>query len=106
MFLKRFAWLTLLLALVFATTAAEALTWETNADLRERIQIFDNFNFNDSVNADKWEWDSRLYLQIGAEFRDDLKLFLQPQGVNIYTDLDSGGYTNFSQVDFYQAFIE
>ncbi|MHC4198317.1 MAG: alginate export family protein, partial [Planctomycetota bacterium] len=54
----------------------------------------------------KWEWDTRLYLKIGAEFWDGFKLFLQPQVVYIYTDLDSGGDTEFSQVDLYQAFLE
>lgn len=102
------ACLTLLLPLVFAPGVG-AVEWETKADLRERVQIFDNFNFNDSVDADKWEWDSRLYLKVGARFSDSFRLYFQPQGIFIYTDMDSAGGdgdTEFSQVDFYQLFLE
>jgi hypothetical protein len=104
--LKRI-WLPFLLFIFVFASGAEAVTWKTSADLRERLQYFKDFDFGRSNgDNDKWEWDTRLYLKLGTEFWGGVKLFIQPQVVYIYTDLDKGGDTEFSQVDLYQAFLD
>jgi hypothetical protein len=93
--------------LLFAlfVSSAYAVEWEASANLRERFQYFDDFDFNDSVNDEKWEWDNRLYLKLNAKIRDGLRVYFQPQAVYIYTDLPNGD-DDFSQGDLYQGFLE
>lgn len=93
-----------LLALLFASNT-HAVEWETTADLRERLQYFDDFNFNNSVDDEKWEWDNRLYLKINGKIRPGLRVYFQPQAIYIYTDLPNGD-DDFSQGDLYQGFLE
>jgi hypothetical protein len=93
------------LLFAFFASSVYAVEWETSANLRERFQYFDDLDFNDSVNDEKWEWDNRLYLNLNAKIREGLRVYFQPQAVYIYTDLPNGD-DDFSQGDLYQAFLE
>ncbi|MDX8404008.1 MAG: alginate export family protein [Mariprofundaceae bacterium] len=93
-------------ALLLFGSQAVAATWTTSADLRERYQTFDNFNFNSAVDTDVWEIDSRLYVKAKGEFGSGLSLFLQPQAVVIQNHTTAKGTQNFSQADLLQAYLQ
>ncbi len=94
----------LLLSLNHAALAAE---WSTSANLRERYQSFNNFDFNSSaVDTKNWEFDSRLYIKTKADFNNGLTLFLQPQAIAIQNNSPASGTQNFSQVDLLQAYLQ
>lgn len=102
--LKNLRFFLVFLVLLFASNTY-AVEWETTADFRERFQYFDDFNFNNSVDDEKWEWDNRLYLKLNGKIREGLRVYFQPQAIYIYTDLPNGD-DDFSQGDLYQAFLE
>jgi len=96
-------WLSLVA--VIATSQAQAATWSTSADLRERYQSFDNYNFNSAVNNNHWEFDSRLYLKMKGDFGHGLTLLFQPQAVIIKNHTTSGAQ-NLTQADLLQAYLQ
>jgi len=88
------------------SSLAAAVTWTTSADIRERYQSFDNFNFNSSVNNNSREFDSRLYIRAKGDFGHGLSMLLQPQAVYILNHSSVGGTQNFSQADLLQAYLQ
>lgn len=84
----------------------QAAEWKVSADLRERVQFFNNLDFNSAVDNDTWEWDSRLYLKARADFDNSLSLYLQPQAIYIQDHPAIGGRENLTQVDLYQAYLQ
>ena len=92
---------------VMATgTQACAATWTTSADIRERYQSFDNYNFNSAVNNNSWEFDSRLYIKAKGDFGNGLSVYLQPQAVMIKNHSVALGTQNFTQADLLQAYLQ
>ncbi|MDQ6975652.1 MAG: alginate export family protein [Mariprofundaceae bacterium] len=108
MFYKRALLLLALFLLPWVTinNLAYAANWDVKADLRERYQSFDNFNFDSGNNKNTWEIDSRLYLKAKADFGNGLTLFLQPQAVSIQNHAVVAGSQNFSQADLLQAYLQ
>ncbi len=94
------------LAILSGAGAGVAATWTTSADIRERYQSFDNFNFNSSVNQNSREFDSRLYIKAKADFGHGLSIFLQPQAIYILNHSTASGTQNFSQADLLQAWLQ
>jgi len=95
----------LLIALSFSGLA-QAADWTVSADVRERYQSFNNFNFNSAVNSDRWEFDSRLYLKAKADFGNGVTVFLQPQAVIIQNNTTGLGTQEFTQADLLQAYMQ
>jgi len=95
----------LILALCFSGLA-QAATWTTSADIRERYQFYDNLNFNSATNNNGWEFDSRLYIKAKGDFGNGLTVFLQPQAVMIRNHTVGFGTQNFSQADLQQAYMQ
>jgi len=93
-------------AMLLLGTQAMAATWTTSADIRERYQSFDNFDFNSTVDNNSWEFDSRLYIKAKGEFGNGLSIFLQPQAVYILNHTTASGRQNFSQADLLQAYLQ
>ena len=83
-----------------------AADWDVSADLRERYQTFNNFDFNSAVDNDKSEFDSRLYIKAKRDFANGLSVFLQPQAVLIQNTTQANGTQNFSQADLLQAYLQ
>lgn len=105
--------LSIYIALVFCFNAAvpvvsTAAEWSTKANLRERVQSFDNFDFNDSVIDDKVEWNTRFQLNSTADFGGGLKLHLQPQFIYTETHFSAPNTvdTTFKQADLYKAHLK
>ncbi len=96
----------LLLALLAMNTIAYAASWDVKANVRERYQSFDNFNFDSTNNKNSWEIDSRLYIKAKADFGNGFTLFLQPQAVSIQNRAVATGSQNFSQADLQQAYLQ
>jgi len=101
--IKKFALLVLVLCL---SGLAQAATWTTSADIRERYQFYDNYNFNSAVSNNSWEFDSRLYIKAKGDFGNGLSVFLQPQAVAIQNHTVALGTQNFSQADLLQAYLQ
>lgn len=95
----------LLIALSFSGLA-QAADWTVSADVRERYQSFNNFNFDSTVNADTWEVDSRLFIKAKADFGNGLTVFLQPQAVMIQNYTVANGMQDFTQADLLQAYLQ
>ncbi len=96
----------LLLMVLSVSGVAMAADWAVSADLRERYQSFNNFNFDSSVNNDRWEFDSRLYVNAKGDFGHGLTVFLQPQAVLIKNNTVGNGTQDFSQADLLQAYLQ
>jgi len=96
----------LFVATLLIVTQATAATWTTSADIRERYQSFNNFDFNSAVNRNSWEVDSRLFLKAKGDFGHGLSIFLQPQAVYILNHSTALGSQNFSQADLLQAYLQ
>jgi len=96
----------LLLMVLSFSGLAQAADWTVSANLRERYQSFNNFNFDSTVNADTWEVDSRLYVKAKADFGNGLTLFLQPQAVLIQNNTVANGTQDFTQADLLQAYLQ
>jgi len=94
----------LLGAALCCSGVVQAADWTVSADLRERYQSFDNFNFDSAVNNNRWELDSRLFLKAKGDFGNGLSVFLQPQAVLIQNHATASG--NFSQADLLQAYVQ
>jgi len=94
------------LVTLLCSASAMAAGWKASADLRERYQSFDNFNFNSSVDANGWEFDSRLYVRVAGDFGHGLSAYLQPQAVAITNHSKAGGTQQFSQADLLQAYLQ
>ncbi|MDX8389662.1 MAG: alginate export family protein [Mariprofundaceae bacterium] len=94
------------MSLIFTTGLLQAAEWTTSADLRERYQSFNNFDFNDAIDDDRSEFDSRLFVKAKGTFDSGLSVFLQPQAVIVQNTTVANGTQNFSQADFYQAYLE
>ena len=77
----KYIWLSM--GMIMAGSQAFAATWTTSADIRERYQFFNNYDFNSTVNNNSWEFDSRLYIKAKGDFGNGLTVFLQPQAVMI-----------------------
>jgi len=93
-------------ALCFSAVSFAA-DWTTSADLRERYQSFNNFDFNSAaVDKKGWEFDSRLYIKAKADFGNGLSVFFQPQAVSIKNQTPVNGTQNFTQTDLLQAYIQ
>ncbi|MDQ6950262.1 MAG: alginate export family protein [Mariprofundales bacterium] len=86
--------------------SANAATWDTSANIRERYQSFDNFNFNSAVNKNSWEFDSRLYIKTKGDLGHGLTMLLQPQAILIKNHTQANGNQNFSQADLIQAYLQ
>ncbi|MDX8378411.1 MAG: alginate export family protein [Mariprofundales bacterium] len=96
----------LLVSIIMSGMVAHAATWDTSADLRERYQQFDNLNFNNAINNDSWEFDSRLFIKAKADFANGVTAYFQPQAVLIKNHTKAAGTQNFSQADLLQAYIQ
>ena len=96
----------LLLMVLSFSGLAQAADWTVSADVRERYQSFNNFNFNSAVNNDRWEFDSRLYIKAKADFGNGVTLFLQPQAVLIKNNTVGNGTQEFTQTDLLQAYLQ
>ena len=96
----------LLLIALSLSGLAQAADWTVSADLRERYQSFNNFNFDSTVNADTWEVDSRLYIKAKADFGNGLTIFIQPQAVLIQNNTVANGTQDFTQADLLQAYLQ
>jgi len=84
-----------------------AAEWTTSADLRERYQSFNNFDFNSAVVDKKgWEFDSRLYIKAKGDFGNGMSVFFQPQAISIQNNSPANGTQNFSQADLLQAYLQ
>ncbi|MDQ6953900.1 MAG: alginate export family protein [Mariprofundaceae bacterium] len=96
----------LALALCFSGISYAA-DWKVSADLRERYQSFNNFDFNSAAVDNKgWEFDSRLYIKAKADFGNGLGVFLQPQAISIKNNTPATGTLNFTQADLIQAYVQ
>ncbi len=93
-------------ALALGCTQAHAADWVTSADLRERYQSFNNFDFNSAVDNNAWELDTRLFIKAKTEFENGLSVYLQPQAVLIKNHTTAAGTQNFSQADLLQSYIQ
>jgi len=85
---------------------AQAATWTTSADIRERYQSFNNFDFNSAVDNDSWELDTRLYIKAKGDFANGLTVFLQSQAVYIKNNSVANGTQEFTQADMLQAYLQ
>lgn len=92
--------------LMLGSAQAQAADWTTSANLRERYQSFDNFNFNSAVDDKRWEFDSRLYIKTKGDFGNGVSVFFQPQAIAIQNNTQANGTQNFSQADLLQAYIQ
>jgi len=92
--------------LALGCTQASAADWITSADLRERYQSFDNFDFNSAVDNNTWEFDSRLFVKAKREFDNGVSVYLQPQAVLIQNYTKAKGTQSFSQADLLQAYLQ
>ena len=95
----------LLMGLCFAGVS-HAAEWNVSADIRERFQSFNNFNFDSTVDTDRWEVDSRLFIKAKADFGNGVTLFLQPQAVLIQNHTIANGTQDFTQADLLQAYLQ
>lgn len=95
----------ILTALSINLTICFAGEWETTLDVRERYQSFENYDFDDDIDDDKWQWNSRVYLKVKKNFTDNFHIYLQPQAVYIYTENFGGADTEFTQNDLYEAYL-
>ncbi len=98
--------ITTLLLLLCVSSLAQAADWTVSADLRERYQSFNNYNFDSTVNNDRWEMDSRLYLKMKGDFGNGLTVFLEPQAVIIQNNTVANGTQDFTQADLFQAYLQ
>ncbi|MDX8408910.1 MAG: alginate export family protein [Mariprofundales bacterium] len=98
-------WIPLLLAIGMANSA-QAIDWQTSADIRERYQSFNNFDFNSSASDQRTEFDSRLFVKTKGDFGNGVTVFLQPQAVLIKNRPQAGGTQNFTQADLFQAYLQ
>ncbi|MDX8413978.1 MAG: alginate export family protein [Mariprofundales bacterium] len=100
--------LSIITAILMASTAAQAVEWTTSADLRERYQSFTNFDFNSVKNDKKSEFDSRLYIKTRGDFGNGFSLYLQPQAVMIRNSDQTAATTKqtFTQSDLLQAYLQ
>jgi hypothetical protein len=96
----------LAMAMAMMAIQARAATWTTSADIRERYQVFNNLDFNSTVDNDSWEFDSRLFVKAKGDFGNGFSLFLQPQAILIQNHTAAGGTQDFSQADLYQAWLQ
>ncbi|MDQ6992886.1 MAG: alginate export family protein [Mariprofundus sp.] len=96
----------LLVGVLCFSSVAQAATWTTSADIRERYQFFDNLNFNSAANSNSWEFDSRLYMKTKADFGNGVSVVLQPQAVLIQNHTVTLGTQDFSQADLLKAYIQ
>jgi hypothetical protein len=85
---------------------AGAADWKVSADLRERIQVFDNLDFNSRVDDHHWEWNNRLYVKADVKFGHGLGVYLQPQAIYIQDHPTAGGSVNLTQADLHQAYLQ
>jgi len=84
-----------------------AADWTTSADLRERYQSFNNFDFNSAtVDKQNSEFDSRLYIKAKGNFGHGFTVFFQPQAIFIKNNMPVNGTQNFTQADLLQAYIQ
>jgi hypothetical protein len=95
-----------MLAVFTATTAHAASPWTTSADIRERYQNFNDYNFNSSVDNNRWELDSRLYIKARADFGHGVTAYVQPQAILIQDHTSSHGNQTLSQADLLQAYLQ
>lgn len=94
----------MVLALSLFSTTAEAIEWETDANLRERYQAFKN-KYTSTTSSDFAELDSRLKFDIKGRINDNLTLKFQPQVVYIYKDTSGAPSSRFKQADLYEAYL-
>jgi len=85
---------------------AHATALKASADVRERYQIFNNFDFNSLTDRDAFELDSRLYLKFRADFSYGLSVYVQPQAVLIRNTTKTAGTQSLTQSDLYQAYLQ
>ncbi|GAV21129.1 hypothetical protein MMIC_P2109 [Mariprofundus micogutta] len=85
---------------------AQAATWETSADIRERYQTFNNYNFNSAVDNDRQELDTRLYIKAKGDLGNGLSVFLQSQAVYIKNHTVTTGTQELTQADLLQAYLQ
>lgn len=76
---------------MWSSAAAYAAQWNVSADIRERYQIFNNFDFDSSANNDTFELDSRLYVKAQADCGHGFTAYLQPQAVLIRNNTKTTG---------------
>jgi len=96
----------MLMCLAWLPVMAAAVEWDISADIRERYQSFNNFNFDTALDNDHWEFDSRLYIRAKADWGNGLSVFLQPQAVLIQDYSGANGMQNLSQADLLQAYLQ
>ncbi len=95
------------IAMLLASSQAVADSWNASADLRERYQSFNNFDFNNAaVDSKNWAFDSRFYLKAKRDFGNGLSVYLQPQAVLIKNNTPANGTQNLSQADLLQAYVQ
>ncbi len=80
--------------------------WETSLLIRERAQFFENFNFNDKVDKDRWELNSLASLTAKRKFNDNFSLVLNAKFIDGRNEDWGGPVTHFSQSDLYKAYLE
>lgn len=95
-----------IVAVFTATMAHAAGLWSTSADIRERYQNFNDYNFNSSVDNNSWEFDSRLYIKTKADLGHGITAYFQPQAILIEDHTSSRGSQTLSQADLLQAYLQ
>ncbi len=91
-------------ALLYCAAPLQAADWSISADMRERYQSFNHFNFNAVAGNDSREFGSRIYLKAEGDFGHGLGMFLQPQAVLIRRH-SAAGSQYLSQADLLQAYV-
>ncbi len=102
--IRKHIWLSM--AAMMIAGQAQAATWDTSADIRERYQSFNNFNFNSAVDNDRQELDTRLYIKAKGDFGNGLSVFLQSQAVYIKNHTAATGTQELTQADLLQAYLQ
>jgi len=92
--------------LLISSISANAAEWESSADFRARYQSFANYDFDSSINRDRFEFDNRLYIKVHGGFGHGWSVFIQPQAVIINSHTVASGSQSFTQADLLQAYVQ
>jgi len=98
--------ISLICLFTLGSVVVHAADWKVSADLRERYQIFNNFDFNSAVDKNTFEMDSRLYLKANADFGHGFTAYIQPQAVLIRNNTAKTGTQSLTQSDLFQAYVQ
>jgi len=96
----------LLFMMTYFSGISYAAEWTVSSDLRERYQSFNNYDFNSSVDNNRQEFNSRLYIKAKGDFGNGVTVFFQPQAIVTKAKTQVNGTQNFSQADLQQAYLQ